>query len=147
VPQRLDPSTLRQFAPALRSGAVLHLFQPIAGKAKYHVLIASADERSLGFIINSRPSPFIMRNLDLQRRQVLMGHATHPFMHHDSFIACHDTVSLPPRERLVDGMLKGQVDHVGAVARELHAQIAAAARGSPLIATREAALIVAAFGA
>src|SRR6185437_2009190 len=125
--RRSDPSRLRQFAGALRAGSILHMYQPVACKNKFHVLIASMDDRSLGFIINSRPSPMIQRQPDLLRRQVLMPKSAHPFMAHDSFIACHDTVLLPTRDELIQGLVDRTVDHVGYVATSLHGPIATAA--------------------
>jgi hypothetical protein len=142
----IDPASLRQFAPALRAGSVLHLYDPVAGKPKYHVVIVVSAERSLGFIINSRPSPFIQRQPELLRRQVPMLLQEHPFMRHDSVIACHDTVKLPTRDVLIEGLLHGVVDHLGRIHQTLFGQIAAAAAGSALIAERDSALIVQSFG-
>jgi hypothetical protein len=144
--RRCDPSELRQFAAALRPGAVLHLYSHLAGKPKYHALISAADERSLAFIINTRPSQLIERQPDLLRRQVLMQLSAHPFMGHDSYIACHDTVALPTRSELIDGLLQRAIDHVGRLDAGVYAHIAAAAQRSALIAERDSALITAAFG-
>lgn len=144
--RRPDPSTLRQFAGALRPGAVLHLYQHVASKDKFHVLIAAMDDRSLGFIINSRPSAWAQKRPDVLRRQILMAHADHPFMSHDSHIACDDAILLPSREDLIDGLVNRAVDHVGHVALSLYPQIIAAAHGSSLIAPRDTDLIVSAFG-
>jgi hypothetical protein len=144
--RRPDPSTLRQFAAALRPGAVLHLYQHVASKNKFHVLISATDERSIAFIINSRPSAYIQKRPDLMNRQISMPHSSHRFMAHDSYIACHDTFLLPSREEIVDGLLNRSVDHVGHVELSLYPQIAAGAADSALIAPRDADLIVAAFG-
>jgi len=124
---------------------VLHLHQPLAGKQKFHVLIAAAPERSLGFIINSRPSPFIQRRPELLCRQVAMLSAVHPFMQHDSVIACHEAVRLPPRDELIDRLIEGSAEHIGHVHQTLFGLIAQAAAGSSTIAERDATLIVRAF--
>jgi hypothetical protein len=142
---RSDPATFRQFAAALRPGSILHLYQAIVGKPKFHVLIAASAERSLGFVINTRPSPFIQRRPELMRRQVPMPLATHPFMHHDSFIACDDTVKLPTRDELIAGLCDRNINQVGNVHQTLFGSIALAAAGSATIAGRDADLISGAF--
>jgi hypothetical protein len=144
--RRCDPSELRQFAAALRPGAVLHLYQSVAGKDKFHVLVAASDHRSIGFLVNTRPSQFVARQPELMHRQVPMPQKAHRFMHHDSFIACHDIVALPTRGDLIDGLLNRGIDHVGHIDMALYRQMANAAAGSALIAQRDAELIVSAFG-
>lgn len=142
---RPDPAALRQQLAALRPGVVLHLYQSVAGKDKFHVLIAAAADRSLGFLINTHPSPFIERQADRLRRQLLMSKALHPFMHHDSYIACDDPVPLPLSNDLAVGLCAGRIQRVGVVHVSLHKLIGAAADGSGLIAPRDAELIARAF--
>jgi hypothetical protein len=142
---RPDPALLRQFAAALRPGAVLHLYQPLTGKHKFHAVITVAHDRSLGFIINSQPSPFIKSRPDLLRRQVAMLLTAHPFMKRDSVIACHDTVKMPTLDELIDRLIDRSAEHVGYVDRSLFGSIALAAAGSPTIAARDADLIARAF--
>jgi len=143
----IDPATIKRFASALQPGSVLGLLQPVAGKFKFHVTISIAEQRSVGFIINTRPSRFIMVRPELVRRQVPLLLEQHPFMKHDSFIACHDTVKLPTRDELIDMLILQRASHLGRVASAIHAEIAFAAAGSPLIAERDSGLIVKAFSA
>lgn len=145
VPARPDPAQLRQLALQLRPGTVLRLYQPVAEKVKLHLLIAAAAERSLAFIINTQPSPFIMAREELRRRQVLMLQVKHPFMHHDSYIACHDTVRLPPVPELARLLWAREAQILGTVDLGLYPQITAAAADSVLIADRDMPLIKAAF--
>jgi hypothetical protein len=139
------PATLRQYAATLRAGAVLRLYQPVAEKIKRHVLISASADRTLAFLINTQPSPFIRRQAELLHRQVLTAKSTHQFMQHDSYIACHDTVSLVLFYQLAAGLHVGSIERLGAVEISLFTQIATAANGSRLIALRDAELIKAAF--
>lgn len=140
-----DPAQLRQFIAQLRPGAVVRLHQPVADKVKRHVLISAAAERSLAFIINTLPSPFILAREELKRRQVLMLKADHSFMHHDSYVACHDTVRLPAARDFAGLLWAGKAQILGNLHASLYEAIAAAANGSPLIADRDVRLIVAGF--
>lgn len=139
--RRMDPATLRQYAGTLRAGLVLSLYQPIAQKTKYHVLIAASVDRSLAFIINSSPSPFIQRQPDLLRRQVVMTKADHPFMRHDSYIACHDTVRLDPMDTLASGIGNGTIKRLGFIQDAVWELICVASEGSRLISPRDQKLI------
>jgi hypothetical protein len=145
MPPRPDQAALRQHMTSLVAGAVLHLYQPLAGKQKFHVLIAALGDRSLGFLINSRPSPFIERQPDRLRRHLLMPKALHMFMEHDSYIACDDPVNLPCARDLAEGLCMNRIQRVGIIHASLHGSIRAAAEGSQLIATRDAELIARAF--
>jgi hypothetical protein len=145
MPPRPDQAALRQQMMSLRAGVVLHLYQPLAGKEKFHVLIAALGDRSLGFLINSRPSPFIERQADRLRRQLLMSKDLHPFLQHDSYVACDDTVKLPCARDLAEGLCVDRIQRVGIIHVSLHGPIRAAAEGSRLIATRDAELIARAF--
>jgi hypothetical protein len=142
---RRDPAMLRQFAAPLLPGAVIHCFQPIANKLKFHVLISAKDERSIGFLINTQPSPFIQRRPERMQRHVPLLLQHHPFMDHDSFVACDETVKLPGRAELLDRLCNREIEYSGSTARDLFGPIALAAAGSPLISSRDAALIAAAF--
>ena len=144
---RPDPAQLRQFVAQLRPGTVLRLYQPIAEKVKRHVLIASGPDRSLAFIINTQPSPFIRAREELRQRQVLMRVADHPFMQHDSFIACHDTVRLPAAPELARLLYEREAQVLGALSTSLYALITRAVTGSSLIAERDMKVIMAAFPA
>jgi hypothetical protein len=140
-----DPAELRKQALTLRAGVVLRVYQPIAEKTKRHVLIAATPERSLAFLINTAPSPFIQRQPELLRRQVLMERSIHTFMHHDSYIGCHDTVRLDPIGELARGLCEGSVERLGYVHKSIHELIGIAAAGSKLISVRDSLLIATAF--
>jgi hypothetical protein len=124
---------------------VLRGYQRIAGKDKRHVLIFSDADRSLAFLINSRPSPFVQKDPEFARRQVPMPLRDHPFMAWDSYIACHDTVRLPPFPELVAGIEAGEFVRLGTVDRRLFPVIVTAAEGCRLISRRDAAAIRSSF--
>ncbi len=117
-----------------------------AGKTKLHILIAAAEDRSLAFFINTRPAPFVARDPDLAARQVFISKQLHPFLAHDSCIACEDAARLPSRRELASKIVDGDIKVLGHLHRSLYPQVMAATAGSPLIAERDAALIVVAFG-
>jgi hypothetical protein len=145
VPSRIDPAQLRQIISQLKPGVVLRMYQPVAEKFKRHILIATAADRSIGFMINTTPGPFIAARPELLKRQVSMPLADHGFMHHDSSIACHDTVRLPAARDLAVGVWAQEIEILGILSPGVVRQIANAAKGSPLIADRDLELIVASF--
>lgn len=140
-----DPAQLRQFMAQLRPGAVVRLYQPVAEKVKRHVLISAAADRTVAFIINTQPSPFIIAREEFKRRQVLMLKADHSFMDHNSYIACHDTVRLQAAPELARLVWAGDAQILGTLHESLYEAITEAADKSPLIADRDMQLIVAGF--
>jgi hypothetical protein len=145
MPRRPDPAALRAHALTLRAGVVLRRYDHVAEKTKRLVLIVANVERSLAFFINTQPSSFIRAQPELLRRQVLMPQSLHPFMHHDSYIACHDTVSVGTFAQLVAGLCDGSVERLGNIHGSLHELIGIAAAGSKLIAQRDHEQIEQAF--
>jgi hypothetical protein len=145
MPRRPDPAELRAHALTLRAGVVLRRYDHVAEKTKRLVLILANAERSLAFFINSQPSAFIRAQPELLRRQVPMPQSMHPFMHHDSHIACHDTVNVGTFAQLVAGLCDGSVERLGTVHASLHELIGIAAARSKLIAQRDQDLIAQAF--
>ena len=115
MPRRLDPAELRAHSLTLRAGVVLRRYDHVAEKTKRLVLIVANIERSLAFFINTRPSGFIRAQPELLRRQALMPQALHPFMHHDSHIACHDTVNTGTIAQLVTGLCDGSIERLGTI--------------------------------
>lgn len=142
---RIDPAELRQVALRLKPGVILRMYQPIAEKVKRHILIAAAADRSLAFIINTRPSPFVAARPEWMMRQLIMPRAEHMFMQHDSYIACHDTVGLPAAAELARLVCTGEGEILGTLSQKLMGSIVSAAAGSSLIADRDMRLIVAGF--
>jgi hypothetical protein len=145
MPRAPDPAALRAHALTLRAGVVLRRYDPVAEKTKRLVLIVATPERSLAFFINTQPSQFIRAQPDLLRRQVLMPQSLHPFMQHDSYIACHDTVSIGTIGQLAAGLSDRSVQRLGTVHESLHEMIGIATAGSKLIAQRDHELIERAF--
>ena len=145
MPRGMDPAVVRQYAASLSAGVVLRCEQPVAEKIKRHVLIAATAQRSIAFLINSNISQFLRGKPELLRRQVLMTQAEHPFMQHDSFIACHDTVRLDTIDQLAAGMQRKTIQRLGYVDLAVCELILKASQGSPLIAPRDQELISSVF--
>lgn len=144
-PPRPDPAQSRQLLTQLRPGCVLRMYQPLAEKVKRHVLIAAMADRSIAFLINTRPSILIERRQEFLRRQLLMPLNEHPFMSHDSYIACHDTVRLPAAKELVEQLHARRIEILGYISRGVVAKIASMSAGSPVIAERDLQLIATNF--
>jgi hypothetical protein len=145
MPRRPDPAALRAYALTLRAGVVLRRYDHVAEKTKRLVLIVASPERSLAFFINTHPSQFIRAQPDLLRRQVLMPQSLHPFMQHDSHIACHDTVTIGTIGQLAAGLHDRSIERLGTIHESLHELIGIAAAGSKTIAQRDHELIGRAF--
>jgi hypothetical protein len=149
----VDPAALRQIAAQLQAGVVLRLHSPIAEKPKRHVMIYADANRSLAFMINTKPPPFIAKNPDRLARQVLMPQCLHKFMQHDSHITGDDVLGIACRkdgltgtmQDLIQAVADGRVEILGNLHRSLFGLVAAAADGSRHIANRDAVLIAAAF--
>lgn len=148
-----DPAALRQVAAQLKAGAVLKLYSPIAENYKRQVLIYAGGDRSLAFLINTRLAPLIVNDPDRSCRHIMMSKALHPFMAHDSYIACDDTIGIAcgpggvtgTVQHLIEAILIDQVKILGMLHSSLFPNVMAAASGSRLIADRDAAIIMTAF--
>jgi hypothetical protein len=97
-------------------------------------------------IVNSRVHPFVEANKDLAVCQVRLDAARHPFLSHDSFIACHHVLRLPTKSVLKDliadmGRIKGRV-HVDVLAE----MVAAIKRAPTLSAAEQTAIAKALMG-
>jgi len=148
-----DPAALRQIAAQLQAGVVLNLYSPVAGKDKFHILIHAGSERSLAFIINTRPAPFVLKDPDRASRHIVIPKALHAFLDYDSHIACDEALgiacgpgrSIGTMQHVINAVVTNEAKIIGSLDRSMFAAVAAAAAGSRLIAPRDAVLIAAAF--
>lgn len=67
---------------------------PQVTKPKFLVLVGEKDPDLLTFIVNSEINPFIANKPALAQCQVSIDQASHPFLSHDSHLACHDVLVL-----------------------------------------------------
>src|SRR5579864_2460408 len=113
-----DPATRRaSMDRQLVPGCVIYLeiAFPQITKPKYCVCVGS-DAEELVFIVNSDISKLVQSNRDLLRCQVHMDARSHPFLRHDSHIACHEVHRLARRDILNELMadtsrLKGPISN------------------------------------
>lgn len=103
-------------------------------KMKYFVVAQATPLRM--FIVNSVLNPFVQRNPDHLAAMALMRLAQHPWMHHDSYIAC-DHLS---HEYNHDGLVATLADQPSIRCGHLHADakelIKDALRGNVLLARK-----------
>ena len=100
----------------LKPGCVIRIevtFQHLT-KPKYLVLAADNDQEYLTFIINSETHPFIKNREPLAKCQVDIDATDHPFLDHDSKIACHEVLLLKRSDVIKEikqdtGKIKGRV--------------------------------------
>lgn len=89
---------------------------PQITKPKYLILVADNDPECLTFIINSEIHSFIANKPHLAQCQVNIDAANHPFLDHDSIIACHDVLVLKRSDVFKElkkdtGKIKGRVSN------------------------------------
>ncbi|NHZ78026.1 hypothetical protein F2P44_01765 [Massilia sp. CCM 8695] len=91
---------LKQIEQCLVPGAVLSLqvVFPEVTKNKFLVLVASPDENCLHFVVNSETNPYIKARAHLNVCQVKLDAASHPFLDHDSQVACHEVLPIPKND-------------------------------------------------
>jgi len=87
-------------------GDILHFYNHVACKPKYH-LLACLDPEPILLIINSEPSPFAQKNPKLLACHLEIKTADHSFLHHDSVVSCCEPCSGPEPGETID--LSGQL--------------------------------------
>jgi len=140
-PQAVRESMDRQLVP----GCVIYLELRFdkGPRSKYLVLAASSDSE-LFFIVNTAVNQFVQSQPELSKCQVVIDAAGHPFLDHDSTIACHEVYRLP-RSKVIDelaadvGRLKGEISEA------VREQILAAVKATVTLDPRTQTLIIAAL--
>jgi hypothetical protein len=67
-------------------------------KNKYLVFLGTVADMHQVLIVNTRPAPFIQASPDLMADQVPLDKKAHPFLDHDSYVACHELHDVSVRE-------------------------------------------------
>jgi hypothetical protein len=130
---------LKTIKEKLQPGRVVYLFCEFTvpkPKDKY-LLLCCVDPLPLFFVINSKVSDFIKERDHLLRCQARLDVASHGFLDHDSFIACHEAKS----EFSVDDINKqllSDMDRIkGMISNDVRDQVLAAVKTCTVLPNRE----------
>lgn len=142
------PGQLRSYVEKqLVPGTVLRInFKfPDRIKLKFVLLIAEEDPDCWTFIINSEINPFIQNRPHLLRCQVAIDAASHPFLDHDSHLACHELKRM--RREDVIRELVGDLGCIkGPISDDVKAQVISAAKFAKTLSESEKNMVIAALG-
>lgn len=131
----------RQLVP----GCVVYLEVafPQVTKPKFLVYVGS-DGDELLFVINSEVSALVHRDADALRCQVRIDQASHPFLRHDSHVACQEVLRFS-RGDIVDELVKDTTRLKGEVSGDVREQIVAAVKAATMLDVRVQRVILAAI--
>lgn len=131
---------------ALKPGCVIRLLVkfPQITKHKFLILVADDDPEYLTFIVNSEINPFISNKPDLLQCQVAIDATNHPFLDHDSHIACHEIRAMK-REEVIKDLLGAPENIKGDISADVRNQIVAAVKFAKTIEKDKKSRIIAAL--
>lgn len=118
---------------SLRPGSVIYLTVrfPQGERSKY-LVVAKVDDDCTTFIINTRINDFLLARPELSICQVAIDSASHSFLDHDSFIACHESWSFRTDEVLKE--LTADVSRIhGHLSKTTAEHVIAAVKRSPML--------------
>lgn len=124
-PQLLRPRIEAQLKPGCVIRLEMHFSQK--SKRKYLVLVADDDPEYLAFVVNTDINQFILDRPALLQCQVTIYAASHPFLDHDSNVACHEVVPLK-REDVIRALMDDPLEVKGEISDDVRAQILAAVK-------------------
>lgn len=129
-----EQSVRRQLVP----GAVVKFEARMDdGKVKEkRFLILAVDADTVTFVMNSEIGAFIQSRPQLLKCQAPIDAASHPFMDHDSHVDC-SRFRLYSTSEVVRQLVARPDWILGTVSADVRAQVAAAAKASPLISPAE----------
>lgn len=132
-----EPERRKSIARRLVPGVVLHLEVafPEGHKNKF-LIVASVEADCCTFIVNSRVHPFIESRAELAVCQVRLDVARHPFLRRDSWIACHQVLTLRT-DAVVTELLADMSRIKGAVHAAVRNEMAAAIKRAPTLSATE----------
>lgn len=105
-------------------------------KPKFLVLVGDRDPDYLMFIVNSRMHPFVASRPHLAQCQVTIDAANHPFLDHDSQVACNEVLALKRTDVLRE--LAGDVSCIkGQVSQPVRDQILSAVKFAKTLSADE----------
>ena len=130
----------------LQPGTVIYLEVrfPEGPRSKY-LAVAYVDDECCTFVVNSRVHPFIESHPSLAVCQVKLDVARHPFIRHDSHIACHQVLRL--RTANVVAALTGDMSRIkGRLHPDVLLEVVSAVKRAPTLSAAEQARIADALG-
>lgn len=125
-------SILRRLLP----GFVVYLDVVLPGDRKNKFLVvASVDAQCCTFVVNSRVHPFVEARQELSVCQVKVDAARHDFLRRDSWIACHEILTLRTDTVIADlvadtSRLKGRIH------RDILDEVVAAVKRAPTLSPK-----------
>lgn len=125
VVRRLKPGTVVQLVLAFPEGP----------RTKFLVVV-HVDDQCCTLIVNSRVHPFIASHPELNVCQVRVDVARHPFLRHESHIACHDVKRLPTPAVIRD-LIADEQRIKGELHRDVIDEVIAAIKRAPTLSPAE----------
>ena len=114
---------------------------PEGTKVKFLAIAYEDDEDCLAFVINTEVNPFVAKRPHLNQCQVKIDCATHSFLDHDSYVACHEALALNRRD-LVDELVAAPSKLKGNVTDAVREQIVSAVKYARTISEAEKSKIL-----
>jgi len=135
--KRLTPGTI----------VLLQVTFPQTRETKEKFLVyAGSDGDHCYFVVNSKIHRLIEKNPDLLRCQVVIDAANHPFLKHDSHVACHEALRLPAED--VYAALCDDLSRIkGTISAAVRDQIISAVKHAVTIETATQNLIITSLAA
>lgn len=128
-------SVARRMVP----GVVLYLEVAFPeGRKNKFLVVASVETECCAFVVNSRVHPFIEARADLAVCQVRLDAARHPFLRRDSWIACHQLLTLRTGAVVVE-LLDDMSRIKGVVHAAVREEMAAAIKRAPTLSAAQQA--------
>ena len=130
---------LKTIKENLQPGRVVYLFcEFIIPKPKdKYLLVCCIDPLPLFFVINSEVSDFIKERDHLLRCQAKLDVATHDFLDHDSYIACHEAKSEFTGGDISKQLLSDMGRIKGMISNDVRDQVLAAVKACTVLPSRE----------
>ena len=100
---------------------------PHATKTKFLAIAYNDDEECLAFVINTKVHPLIEKKLDSRQSQVKIDCANHGFLGHDSYIACHEVLTIRKPD-IIKELIADPSKIKGRVSPEVREQIVSAVK-------------------
>jgi len=110
-------------------GTVLHMYCPLAGKDKFHV-VCCIDPKPLAFLINSEVTAYARKNKHLLVCHAEIKQNEHEFLNHDSFVECCEPISLVNVE-------EADIDIIGELSSDAKQAVCAAVTSSRVMVVRQ----------